>query len=240
METILAIIALTIGGSFIQRVTGFGFGIFCMSLLPFLMPSYGEATALTGLLALVTVTFTAFQMRKHVCWKKLVGTLAVFLVVSFFAVKMVGSISSGTLRKVLGIMLIIASVYFFIFSEKVKIRPGIPAQAAMGTLSGLMGGLFSMQGPPAVVYFLSCTEDKNEYMGMISWYFFLGNIAMTLERGSSGFITPTVLKCWLFAAPSVLVGQWLGIKAFHGVQMKSLRKIVYAYIGVAGILALVF
>lgn len=237
---ILAIIALTIGGSFIQRVTGFGFGIFCMSLLPFLMPSYAEATALTGLLALVTVSFTAAQMRKHVSWKKLLGMLAVFLVVSFFAVRAVGSISSGTLRKILGVMLIIAGIYFFLFSEKIRIKPGFPAQAAMGTLSGLMGGLFSMQGPPAVIYFLSSTDDKNEYMGTISWFFFLGNIAMTLERGSNGFITPTVLKCWLFAAPAVLVGQWLGIKAFHGVRMRSLRKIVYAYICIAGILALIF
>jgi len=237
---ILAIIALAIGGSFIQRVTGFGFGILCMSMLPFLMPSYGEATALTGLLALVTVSFTAFQMRRHVCWKNLLGTLAVFLVVSFFSVRMVGSISSTTLRKILGVMLILASIYFMVFSGKIRIKPSFPAQASMGTLSGLMGGLFSMQGPPAVIYFLSSTDNKDEYMATISWYFFLGNIAMTLERGGNGFITPTVLKCWLFAAPSVLIGQWLGIKAFHGVPMASLRKIVYAYIGVAGILAIIF
>ncbi len=37
----IEIFLLTIGASFVQRTTGFGFGIFLMTLLPFLMPSYG-------------------------------------------------------------------------------------------------------------------------------------------------------------------------------------------------------
>ena len=49
---VLSIFLLSIGASFIQRTTGFGFGIFIMTMLPFLMPSYGEATTLSGLLAI--------------------------------------------------------------------------------------------------------------------------------------------------------------------------------------------
>ena len=51
---ILYIFLLASGASFVQRSTGFGFGIFIMTALPFLMPSYGEATTLSGLLALTT------------------------------------------------------------------------------------------------------------------------------------------------------------------------------------------
>lgn len=57
MEAIVKIFLLTLGASFVQRATGFGFGIFIMTLLPFLMPSYGEATALSGLLALTQTYF---------------------------------------------------------------------------------------------------------------------------------------------------------------------------------------
>lgn len=45
-ENIPYIILLAAGASFVQRTVGFGFGIFIMSALPFLMPSYGEAEAL--------------------------------------------------------------------------------------------------------------------------------------------------------------------------------------------------
>ena len=53
MHNIMEIFLLTIGASFVQRTAGFGFGIFIMTLLPFLMPSYGEATTLSGLLVIL-------------------------------------------------------------------------------------------------------------------------------------------------------------------------------------------
>lgn len=57
MEAIVKFFLLTLGASFVQRATGFGFGIFIMTILPFLMPSYGEATALSGLLAMTQTYF---------------------------------------------------------------------------------------------------------------------------------------------------------------------------------------
>lgn len=50
----IAIFLLSIGASFVQRTTGFGFGIFIMTMLPFFLPTYGEATTLSGLLAITT------------------------------------------------------------------------------------------------------------------------------------------------------------------------------------------
>ena len=47
----LFVLILTIIASFIQRVTGFGFGIFVMMFFPFFLPSYGESVMLSGLLA---------------------------------------------------------------------------------------------------------------------------------------------------------------------------------------------
>ena len=44
---VIAIFLLSIGASFVQRTTGFGFGIFIMTMLPFFLPTYGEATTLT-------------------------------------------------------------------------------------------------------------------------------------------------------------------------------------------------
>lgn len=60
---VLSIFLLSIGASFIQRTTGFGFGIFIMTMLPFLMPSYGEATTLSGLLAITTSVFKHIPNR---------------------------------------------------------------------------------------------------------------------------------------------------------------------------------
>ena len=59
-ENILYIILLSAGASFVQRTIGFGFGIFIMTALPFLMPSYGEAVTLSGLLSLTSAAIATF------------------------------------------------------------------------------------------------------------------------------------------------------------------------------------
>ena len=60
----ITLILFTIGAAFVQRTTGFGFGIFIMTALPFLMPSYGEATTLSGLLASVTSMIITVKYRR--------------------------------------------------------------------------------------------------------------------------------------------------------------------------------
>ena len=57
--TYILIFILTIAASFIQRVSGFGFGIFVMMFFPFILPSYGESITLSGLLAGTTALLIA-------------------------------------------------------------------------------------------------------------------------------------------------------------------------------------
>ena len=78
---VLSIFILSIGASFIQRTTGFGFGIFIMTMLPFLMPSYGEATTLSGLLAITTSAAIVWRLRSYVTWQRLWPILLTFIIV---------------------------------------------------------------------------------------------------------------------------------------------------------------
>ena len=120
MGNILEIFLLTIGASFVQRTTGFGFGIFIMTLLPFLMPSYGEATTLSGLLAMTTSAIITWNMREHITWKRLYPILLTFIVVSAAAICLLTRIQETSLRRILGIVLILTSLYFAFFSGKIR------------------------------------------------------------------------------------------------------------------------
>ena len=61
MLTCTFIFLLTIIASFIQRVSGFGFGIFVMMFFPFFLPSYGDSVMLSGLLAGSTALMIAIK-----------------------------------------------------------------------------------------------------------------------------------------------------------------------------------
>ena len=119
-ENIAYIALLAAGASFVQRTTGFGFGIFIMTVLPFLMPSYGEATALSGLLALTTSSFIVISMWKKIVWKRLVPILITFICVSAVAICFVTRIEGRMMRMILGIMLICISLYFSFFKDRIR------------------------------------------------------------------------------------------------------------------------
>ena len=230
--------AFALAASFLQRVSGFGFGILIMTFLPYIMPSYGEATALSGLLAMVTSGIVVFQKWRLIPWRKLLPILVTFMVVSWFAVLIVAHQPGNVIHRVLGVVLILASLWFFFFSDRVKLRPSLGVQVSMGTISGMMGGLFGMQGPPAVIYFLSASAGKDEYVAISQAYFLIGNIVMTVFRWNSGFVTTAVGQAWLAAIVAVLLGGWLGAVVFERLSAKAVRKVAYAYMAVSGVVTL--
>ena len=238
MENILEIFLLAVGASFVQRTTGFGFGIFIMTLLPFLMPSYGEATTLSGLLALTTSAMISIRMRKYITWKRLFPILITFIIISAAAICMLARIHDNTLRKILGIILMITALYFAFFSRRIKLKTTLPYQIGAGTISGIMGGFFGMQGPPAVLYFISSEPDKDHYMGMVQTYFVIGNAMMTIVRASNGFVTASVFKNYIFCLGAIGIGTLLGSWAFRHIPGKIFPYAVYTYIGISGIIIL--
>ena len=238
MDLFLIIFLLCIGASFIQRTTGFGFGIFIMTMLPFLMPSFGEATTLSGLLAMSTSLIVAVRMRKYVVWKNLLPMLLTFIVVSAIPIFYLKRMDDILLRRILGIVLILISIYFEFFSRWIKIPATKSNQVGIGVLSGLMGGFFGMQGPPAVLYFISSESDKNHYMAMCQTYFVIGNLMMTLERAYNGFLTPTVGINYLYGIGGVILGSALGAFVFNHIPRYIFRYVVYTYIGISGIIIL--
>ncbi len=236
---VIALFLLSIGASFIQRTTGFGFGIFIMTMLPFLMPSYGEAVTLSGLLAITTSSVIVWRLRSYVCWQRLWVILLSFMLVSTAAIFVLKRIEDQTLRQILGVALIVISLYFILFSQRIKLPTTKGVQVGAGTLSGLMGGFFGMQGPPAVLYFIQSEPTKVNYMAMAQTYFLLGNMMMTVVRAYNGFLTTTVLTDYCFGLGGVLIGTTLGAFVFRKIPTRLFRYIVYAYIGLSGVMILI-
>ena len=234
----LFIFLLSIGASFVQRTTGFGFGIFIMTMLPFFLPTYGEATTLSGLLAITTSAVIVWRLREHVIGKRLWTILLTFIIVSTIAIFALKRIEDHILRQILGVALIVISIYFALFSQKIKLPTTKKVQVGAGTLSGLMGGFFGMQGPPAVLYFIQSEPSKEHYMGMTQTYFLIGNVMMTIVRAYNGFFTTTVLTDYCFGLGGVIIGTTLGAYVFKHIPNRIFRYIVYAYIAVSGVVIL--
>ena len=144
------------------------------------------------------------------------------------------------MRVILGVMLILISLYFSYFKTRLQklVTPTTAWQIGTGSASGIMGGLFGMHGPPVVLYLISSEPDKNHYMGMIQTYAVITNIIMLAVRVNIGYVTPVVLTTYLYALGGLAIGVMAGGWAFNRIPNKLFTYIVYAYIGVCGIIIL--
>jgi uncharacterized membrane protein YfcA len=236
--SLIYLILLAAGASFVQRTIGFGFGIFIMTVLPFLMPSYGEAVTLSGLLSLTSATVVMIKYLKYVTWKRMLPIAAAFVIFSTIAIFLLDRIEGQAMRVILGIMLILISLYFSFFKDKLQkiIRPTKGWQFGAGTASGIMGGLFGMHGPPVVLYLISSEPDKDHYMGMIQTYAVITNIAMLIVRAFAGYVTPAVGGAYLYGLAGLAMGVIAGNWAYRRIPGKLFTYIVYAYIGICGLI----
>ena len=240
MEFSLPIFLLATGASFIQRTIGFGFGIFIMTALPFLMPSYAEAVTLSGMLSLTSAAVVMVKYMKYVTWKRFIPITCAFIIFSTIAICMLDRIEGPAMRRILGIMLIFLSFYFSFFKDKLQkfIRPTTPWQLGAGSLSGVMGGLFGMHGPPVVLYLIVSEPDKDHYMGMIQTYAVVTNLIMLAVRAYNGYLTPAVGTTYLYALGGLAVGVMAGNWAFSRIPGRLFTYLVYAYIGISGLIIL--
>ena len=232
-ELFFTVVIVMVAG-FIQSVTGFGFGIFAMIFLPYLL-TFTEANMLSSMLSMLTSLLVILSTFRNISWKNLIFPLLSCTVTTYLSVSFIKSQKNDTLLLLLGIALFLLSVYFFFFSEKIKIKPTWYAGLIAGTVSGLMGGMFSIGGPPVVIYYMQSEKDSDHYLATISAYFvFSGAISIT-TKATAGFITANV---WISLAIGVIgmaLGSLIGKMARKHIKPSIIKKAVYGVMAVSGI-----
>jgi len=130
-------------------------------------------------------------------------------------------------------------VYFFFFSSKIKINPTWYAGLIAGAISGIMGGLFSTGGPPAVIYFLQSEEDSDRYLPTVSAYFVLTNFSLIVTKAAAGFVTANVWLSLAVAVVGMVIGSMIGKGTREKIKPAILKKAVYTVMAMGGIVNIV-
>ena len=239
MLTCTFIFFLAIIASFIQRVSGFGFGIFVMMFFPFFLPSYGESVMLSGLLAGSTALMIAIRNRKYIRWR-LMGLVTFSNVLfSFVATEYMRSLSNDVLKQCLGVVLILISLYFLFGEGRMgRIFKSKLAQVTIGSVSGVMGGMFAMPGPPLVLYCISTLEDKREYVTTLQAFSVVFNLFYTAFRFKAGFYSDDTWLWWVIGLVGTMIGSSLGSRCFELISNRTLKLIVYVMMIISGIVAI--
>ncbi len=232
---ILLLILVGAGGGFVQRVSGFGLGIFVIMFLPLFLPSHTAATAVSSLFACATASYNAVRYRKNISFKTALPMMCAALVSIPIAVYFSAHVSSDIFKKLLGVVLILLSLYFLFFNKRIKLRPTVLSGVMAGALGGTLGGLFATGGPPAVLYLTHATHDKLTYFATIQFYFCFTNLYSTTNRIINGIINTDIL---IFAAIGIvgcMAGDSLGRLVFDKLDSQKLKLVIYIGMIISGI-----
>ena len=235
---LLLISLITFGAGCLQSTTGFGFGIFSMIFLPYIL-LYTEANAVASTLSMCTSATVVAATWKKMNWKNIIFPFVGCLAATYFAVYFIKSQDNTALTLLLGIVLLALSVYFFFFSDKLKIKPTWYAGLIAGILSGVLEGMFAIGGPPVVIYFMQSEEDSDHYLATISGYFVLSGIVSVATKAISGFYTASVWFSLLVGVVGMALGSLIGKRARDKANPGLIKKAVYAVMAVSGLVNIV-
>ena len=222
-------------GGFIQRVTGFGYGIFVMLFFPYLILPHTAAAAVSTLVSCVTSTYNAVIYRKHIPWKLMIPAVIGSFIMVPVAVRFSTHISGDVFKKLLGVVLILLSIYFLFFSGRIKIQSSAKNGVLAGGISGVLSGLFSTGGPPIVLYLMNASLENMTYFASTQFFFGLTGIYSTCVRAVSGIITLGVLMLTAICFAGAILGNTVGKYVFHKLSAQNLKKIIYIFMILSGI-----
>ena len=113
-----------------------------------------------------------------------------------------------------------------------------PAQMIIGVISGVMGGMFAMPGPPVVLYSIRVIEEKRQYIATLQAFSVVFNVFYTFFRARVGCFSDNTLLYWSIGLFGLFIGTLLGARCFEYISRETLKRIVYLMMMVSGVAAI--
>lgn len=218
---------------FVQGLTGFGFGLVSMSLMPVVIGIKPAAAVSTVFSVLATIATFIRHCREYEWRKGFVFLVSVCVGVPI-GVFFLEKANEQVLLKVLGGVMLVFAIREFAFGDRFKTIP--PALTVpLGLFSGTVSGAFNLGGIPSAAYAYSNPWSRGQIMAFLQLMILLSCALRIGFYGNFGYFRELSL---LWAAAMVLPvygAIWLGHFVLERVHPKHMRQGVFAFIGLAGI-----
>ncbi|MFA6542910.1 MAG: sulfite exporter TauE/SafE family protein [Limisphaerales bacterium] len=228
MSLLPAIVILAFAG-FIQGLTGFGFGLVSMALLPLALP-FKEALVVVAALNVAACATTLFATRRHFSWRRGAGVAlgsCVGVPIGFYALV---HLDSQLLLHALGALMCFFAVSELFLARYFRVKFPEWAGFPVGVVSGSLGGAFNIGGPPVIAYAYSQPWAKEEIVATLQLVFGASAILRLALVGQSGLLHADLLHLALLALLPMLAGIVLGGHLLQRVPREPLKFAVFVFL----------
>jgi uncharacterized membrane protein YfcA len=222
----ILVVAIFFFAAFLQGLTGFGFGLAAMSLLPLVMP-FQDAVILAAVLGLSVNLFTFLSYRHEYDWRLGRGLILGAIVGAPCGVAIVQWVDESILIRALGLLICVFTLNDLVLSKRGKTSIPESWGFPLGLLSGIFGAAFNIGGPPAVMYSYSRPWTKMQVVAVLQVMFLvIGLIRVALSFGA-GLVQLQDVKLAVITVLPMFLAIQLGRKLLDKVPQGRLRTVVF-------------
>jgi hypothetical protein len=229
----------TFAGALVAGLSGFAFGLVAASIWLYILTPLQTATLIVAF-GLIVQGYAVWKLRSSLDWKK----LAPFVFGAALGVPVgVGILTwadPANVRIGVGVFLVLYSLYALFRPAIAPVKAGgAAADAGIGFLNGVLGGLTGLAGILVTIW---CglrgwpKEVQRTVFQPVAVAIFLMS---ALWIGAKGAITADTIKLFLIGLPALLAGTWLGLRLFGRLDEAMFRRVVLVLLLASGVVLIV-
>ncbi len=227
----IAITAIIAVGAFLQATLGFGMALLAAPLLALLDPSL-----IPGPMLLTSALLTLLMTRRE--WHAVRGrdlgwSLGGRVIGIVVALAVMDRISTNGMDLLFG-AIVLGAVLMSAGGMSFRLTPGTLWHAGM--VSGLMGTVTSIGGPPMALIYQN--ERGPEVRGTLSAYFLVGTILSVMGLAWAGRFGLPELRTGLMLCPGVILGYLASRRALGFMDRRGLRPAILAMAAASGLVVI--
>jgi len=231
--TLIATLVIIFAGSLAAGLAGFAFSAITGAILFHLVAPI-DAVPLLLACSITTQLFSIsklwYTMRWRQCVPYLVGGFAGIPI----GAQLLRSFDAHMFAAGFGFFLIVYSLYMLMRPHFVVHGGGRYVEVVAGFAGGITGGATAFPGAFPAVWCSLRGLSKLEQRGIVQPFILLMQIATLIYFSKLGILASSTLTTYLWCAPAVALGTWLGLQLFNRIDDKRFRQVVLLFLLISG------
>jgi uncharacterized membrane protein YfcA len=198
-----------------------------------------QAATLIVAFGLIVQGYSVWKLRRALDWRKLWP----FVLGAALGVPLGVGILTWTnpahVRAAVGVLLVLYSAYALLRPAIPPVKAGATADAAVGFLNGVLGGITGLAGILVTIWCGLRGWPKDVQRTVFQPVAVAIFLMSAVWIGAAGAITAATIKLFLIGLPALLAGTWLGLKLFGRLDEAAFRRVVLALLLISGVVLII-
>ena len=216
----------------VKGLTGFGFSLL---MVPILVTLLGPKTAVPVIVILNAASNVPLYLhsRKRSSLRRIWPLIIAGIVSIPAGTYLLLILDPAILKTIVGVVICVFALALLLGFRR-EIRREKRGLLAAGLMSGVLNGLISTGGPPAILFLTNQGMPKERFRANLIAYFLFLNAATLPAHFTGGLISLDVIRYAAIFIPALAAGAIVGIRLIGCVPEASFRKAVLAIVLITG------